>query len=245
MIDLGDQGLAALDSIDVPTDIVELSLSHNKLTTLPDSFFRRRPKIWRLDFWFNLLTDVSFLKCYGSLGYLDLRKSSLAFDELLDIGHIYIAHLRLEGNVFTKYTNTYPLTLPVILDRVWVIDGQFISDFIRKQARAFRETLAFGETVLRCRRNHTTLSPQTGVSQAANHFLAGDSIKLQRLLLLRIVDVARPAGDVKDGLWRALGAGRFIETGEIPLRGSTPRLLLCAFLERVPDHKCRSRSIYM
>jgi hypothetical protein len=323
-MDLRDQGIDVLDTAEIPTDIVDLGLANNQLTTLPNTFFRHRPKLWKLDLSSNLLVDLSFLRCYGSFGHLDLRNNCLAFDELLDIAHIYIAHLRIEGNDFSKHTNNCPLTLPVILEHVWIIDGQFISDFIRKQARAFRETLAFGQTVLACRRIPTTTSQQIGATQAASSFLAGDSVKFHKngeimtssgvsihsndrlpqihrlrhlatlfpprlavgtfadyfglamgilslewldtpievipravchdywvwncegveglepyerlLLLLRICESARPHDDVEAALWKALGVINFIETGDIPMRGATPRLLLCAFLERIPDH---------
>jgi hypothetical protein len=179
-LDLSDQEIDILDTAEIPPETVELCLANNQLTTIPEDFFKHHPKLWKLDLSSNLLTDLSFLKCYGSFGYLDLRHNCLALDELLDIAHIYIAHLRLEGNNFSTHTNDYPLTLPVILDRVWIIDGQFISDFIR-QAQAFLETVSFGRTVLACRRIPTTILQQIGPTQASNSFLAGDTIKFSKI----------------------------------------------------------------
>jgi hypothetical protein len=56
------------------------------------------------------------------------------------------------------------------------------------------------------------------------------------LLLVRIVDEAVPETEAEIALWKALKLARFIQTGELPLRGETPRLLLCACLERSPEH---------
>jgi hypothetical protein len=56
------------------------------------------------------------------------------------------------------------------------------------------------------------------------------------LLLLKIFDEARPETEVEIRLWKALKVSSFIQTGDIPQRGTVPRLILCAFLERSPEH---------
>jgi hypothetical protein len=325
LLDLRDQNLPSLDSSLIPADAEFLFLSLNQFVTLPS--LRPFPKLWVIDLRGNLLIDLSFLACFAALGYLDLRDNFLTFDELRSIRHIYIEHLRIDGNEFTKFTDAYPLTLTAILERVWIIDGQFISDFIRAQARAFSRTLAFGETVLSCRRFPTAVGPHTGASQAAAAFLGsvretgeivspgavilktndllpqinrlrqlmgkftvelphcnfvchlglalgilamewinepigaipevvcpgfwvayGDEIeKLEpyerMLLLLKIGDVARPQSEMDRELWDCLGIVRFLQTGDIPMRGTSQRLLISAFLERcnvVPHNVDRS-----
>jgi hypothetical protein len=323
VVELRNQGLFEFNPSLITAETTEVLLSDNQLTTLPSKCFRGRSRIWTLDLSGNFLADLSFLKPFGALGYVDLRNNCLAFDELLDIVHIYIAHLRVDANPFSKYTEAYPLTLPALLERAWIIDGEFISDSIRRQAKAFRETIAFGETVLACRRVQTTISPLTGVSQIAVGFLASDTVKytkrgevissagvqlqsndqqpqLQRLrhlstlyppvlpsgtfldylsvalgilsiewmkepmdaiprvfchgywvlkcgemvnleqyerllLLLLISDRARPQTDVEQELWKSLALAKYLQTGDVPVHGSSPRLLLSAFLERSPD----------
>jgi Leucine-rich repeat (LRR) protein len=158
VVDLSARGLFEFDPSLITTDTVELRIPDNQLTCLPSETFKGKSKIWSLDFSRNFISNLSCLKHFGALGYLDLRNNCLAFDELLDIEHIYIAHLRIDANPFSKLTEVHPLTLPALLKRVWIIDGQFISDFVRKQARSFRETIPFGETVLACRRIQTTFS---------------------------------------------------------------------------------------
>ena len=320
IVDLRDKQLTTLEPSSVPNDVEELLLSNNSLATLPGNMFQRKFALWKLDLSFNCLTDLSFLQCFGGLGYLDIRNNLLFFDELLQIQHIYIAHLRLESNEFSKIANANPLTIPAILERVWVLDGQFISDFIRKRAKEFKETLAFSETVLACRRVKTTISQNSSISKAAMAFLGGESFRVRSdgdftssqglslnschaqpqvvrlrhlctlsqpvlpngsfleyfalalgilalewmnvpldvivrvvapgywacnsdtfsgleqferlMLLLRVCETIAPETAIEDGLWQALGAGRYIQTGEAPMIGATPRLLICAFLER-------------
>jgi hypothetical protein len=258
-------------------------------------------------------------RAFTALGVLDLRGNRLALDDLLAIRGVYIAHLRIDGNLFTPFTDSCPLTLPAVFERAWIIDGQFISDFIRTQSRAFSRTLAFGETVLACRRFPTALPPQTGPSQGAATFLgtvretgeilSAGGIQLKNndhlsqiyrlrhlsslcppsvppgefydyfalalailsvewimvgispipnvfcpaywkacgeeierlepferlLLLLKIADIARPDGTIQTELWNSLGVMKFVNSGDIPMRGAPPRLLICAFLERTQD----------
>ena len=321
--DLQGKSLTTVDSASVPRDVEELLLSNNNLSTLPLELFRNKVGLWKIDLSSNVLTDLSFLECFGALGYLDLRNNYLMIDELLQISHIYIAHLRIESNSFSQFTNSYPLTIPAILERVWVIDGEFISDFVRKQAKEFKETILFSDTVLACRRVPTSIAPHTSISQVAMTFLGGDKFRtkppgdfmcskgvslnsnndlpqimrlkylyeihpielppgafsdyfglalgimamewmdvpfeviprvtarrywasnselfnklepFERLLLLyKICQVAVPGNQYETGLWKALNAIRFVQTGNIPMLGSTARLVISAFLERAEE----------
>jgi hypothetical protein len=323
VVDLSGQGLFEFDASLITPDTTEVRIPDNQLTSLPPQTFKGRSHIWILDFNGNFLADLSYLKCFGALGYLDLRNNCLAFDELLDITHVYVAHVRLDGNPFSKLIEDQPLTLPALLDRAWIIDGEFISDYTRRLAKSFRETIAFGETILACRRIQTTISPLTGVSQVAMTFLSGDTVQFGRvgevissagvllksldrqpqierlrhlamiwppkvgeggfvdyfglalgilsaewmngqmdliprmichdywvwscegmqrlepyerlLVLLKIVEMARPTTEVEKGLWRALDADKFLQTGEVPMHGATPRLLISAFVERIHE----------
>ena len=150
VVDLRGRNLTTVEISAVPKYVEELLLSNNSISTLPLELFRNKVALWKIDLASNTLVDLSFLECFGALGYLDLRNNYLMIDELLQISHIYIAHLRIESNMFSQFTNAYPLTIPAILERVWVIDGQFISDFVRRQAKEFKETLLFADTVLAC-----------------------------------------------------------------------------------------------
>lgn len=323
VFDRRGEHLTTIDPASIPNDVEEILLSNNNFATLPAATFQRKFALWKCDLSMNCLTDLSFLSHYGGLGYLDLRNNSLLFDELLQISHISIAHLRVDGNEFSNITNSHPLTIPAILERVWVLDGFFISDFTRRRAKEFKETLAFAEAVLACRRVKTTISKHTSVSQAAMAFLGGETFRTRSdgdfsssqglalnschlqpqiirlrhlstlypptlppghfldyfslalailglewmnipfdliprvtapgywacnsdsfnnleqferlLLLLSLCDKIAPETSIEDELWQALGAVHFIQTGEAPLQGSTPRLLVCAFMERSPD----------
>jgi hypothetical protein len=54
---------------------------------------------------------------------------------------------------------------------------KFTHDSIHRQAKAFRETIALGETVLVCRRVQTTISSRAAVSQIAVGFLSSVTVK--------------------------------------------------------------------
>ena len=323
VVDLRGRNLTTVEISAVPKYVEELLLSNNSISTLPLELFRNKVALWKIDLASNTLVDLSFLECFGALGYLDVRNNYLMIDELLQISHIYIAHLRIESNLFSQFTNSNPLTIPAILERVWVIDGQFISDFVRRQAKEFKETLLFADTVLACRRVPTSIAPQTSISQVALTFLGGDKFRtkppgdfmcskgvslnsnndlpqiqrlkylceihpvvlpqgvftdyfamalgilavewmdapfesiprvaarrywacnsedfgklepFERLLLLyKICNEVVPGNDVEKGLWQALNAIRYVQTGDIPMIGSTPRLVISAFLERAEE----------
>ncbi|OHT00223.1 hypothetical protein TRFO_33138 [Tritrichomonas foetus] len=325
-VDLSSKDLRTVSPTDIPFETLDLDLSNNKIERLPENVFQEKSKLWNVNLSNNLLNDLSFAKHFTSLGIFDLRNNNLSIDELLDIFHIYIMHLKLDGNDFSSKINSN-LLLPAILTRVWIIDGIFISDYTRKLAKSYKESLSFGEEILCLRKVKYKKNEYAGVNNTAQNFLNGTSIKfselgsfickngvllqnnndqpqIHRLNLLmqffppeipegtfseyfglalgilaylwlqipidiipRIVcgnywlivikeiekmeqfqfwlvlmkisqnvgQTISPDDEINQNLWDCLAVPYFLQTGEIPKPGSTPRLLLTAYIERSPD----------
>jgi hypothetical protein len=169
--------LSVLSPEDIPILTSTLLVSNNQLSTIPPGIFTSYRHIWRIDASYNRLSSLKFLVYFHALHTLDLRDNLLELDELLDIRHIHILHLKLSSNPFERFTSKFPLIIMALLKRAWVIDGQFIPDYSRQLAKKFKNTRQFGETILAARRAQIACLPMAGASNSARTFLAGTSCK--------------------------------------------------------------------
>jgi hypothetical protein len=177
IVDLQRRDLKNVEREQVPYETETLILSNNQLTALTPGIFDRHFAIFDIDLSFNELTSLKALVYFKGLNELDLRHNCLEIDELLDLRHIHIFHLRLSDNNFQKYTHKYPLTIIALLKRCWIIDGTFITDHTRAQAKEFKKTINFSNTILAARRSQPKELRMAGATSSAQSFLAGTSCK--------------------------------------------------------------------
>lgn len=319
---LSNQNRTSINKEEIPYKTTYLNFSKNQIEKLDDDIFEESPKLWSVDLSNNKLKSLSFARSLTSLELFDLSFNNLYLDNFLDIFHVYIIHLKLKGNPFYSKINNF-LLLPAIFTRAWIIDGIFITDYMRKQAKEYRESLNFGEEIMKLRKDQYTTSKQASISNSAQSFLNGISVKFKEpgsyisctglqvieftekpqinrlnliyeinppelikgtskdylgitmgilsffwmrvpvdiiprivcgnfwmviirqiekmeqyqliLLLMKISEVIESDDEIQNNIWNCLGVPYFLQTGEIPKPGSTPRLLLSAFIENSPD----------
>ena len=177
VFDSEGKNLETLDPIEIPHQTTNAILSNNHFTVLPENLFNETPRIWKIDLKHNYLRDLAFMQSIKALGRLDISYNDLEVDELLQIRHIYMVFLYCTGNGFQHYFSPHPLTMLCLLKRVWIIDGNFITDYARKMAKEFKGTLTFGETVLAARRDKPSELKSMGTTQMTQAFLSGTSCK--------------------------------------------------------------------
>lgn len=314
---LSNQNKKTISKNEIPRQTTYLNISRNHIVQLPDDLFGDCPKLWNIDMSNNKLKNIPSLHKFTALGILDLSDNDLAIDNLLDIFHLYILHIKLSGNPFYSQMNNF-LILPTLLPQVMIIDGIFITDHMKKQAKEYKETISFGEEILKLRKNQYATGTYASVSNSAQLFLGGTTIKLDDpgtfiskngillkrnadqpqierlrfistfypselingtfndyfglalgilsyfwlqvsvdyiprticgnywmlmvrqiekmeqfqllLLLLNINELIVPEDEHQKTMWECLAVPYFLQTGEIPTIGSSPRLLLSAFI---------------
>lgn len=173
------QNLEELDPNEIPADATTINISNNNFSTLPQETFNQKMKVYKFYISHNNLIDLSFLRCFEALTTLDISFNQLEIDELLQIRHIYILFLNAERNGFVDKLKDHPLSLVVILKRVWIINGTFVTDYARQMAKQYKKTLEFGESILDARREKLSEHSSSGTINAARHFLIGTSFKFQ------------------------------------------------------------------
>ena len=175
--DLRARELETVDREDIGVDTECLLLSNNRLAQLSAQVFNGRYKMWDVDLSKNELRNVRALAIYKILHLLDLSDNCLELDDLLDLRPIFVFSLKLEGNPFDRFTNDNILFYIALLKRVWVIDGIFVTDYLRQRAKEFKKSMCFSETVLAARRTPITQHPTASSAVAASSFLAGTECK--------------------------------------------------------------------
>lgn len=177
VVDMSGKELTEITAEQIPFEAETILLNNNKFKTINPEVFHFRPNVWNIDLSYNNLKDLMFIKGYKSLGTLNLSYNDLQLDDLITIAHIYTLHIRIQSNGMQKYIFDKPLILPALLDRVWIIDGVFISDFMKKQAKIFKESIEYGEAIKYSRKEQQTFLLNTGAHQAANFIIAGSSFQ--------------------------------------------------------------------
>lgn len=319
---IANQNRTTISKNEIPNKTTYLDLSRNQIEKLDNDFFENCPKLWNVNLSHNKLKTLSFAHDLAAIEVLDISYNNLSFDNLIDIFHIYVIQLKLQGNKFISKINNF-LVLPAVLTHAWIINGIFITDYMRKQAKEFSESLSFGEEIMKLRKDQYTTSKQASISNSAHDFLNGTAVKFNEpgtyisrtgllmkeynekpqinrlnlimqlnpiellngtftdylgvsmgilsffwmqipvdliprtlcgnywmvivrqiekieqyqlvLLLMKISEVIEPEDEIRKSIWECLGVNYYLQTGEIPKSGSTPRLLLSAFLENSPD----------
>ncbi|EAY18198.1 hypothetical protein TVAG_122640 [Trichomonas vaginalis G3] len=175
------QGLSleVINPDEIPEDATFIDLSNNNFLSIPPETFISKTKVFKFSIANNILTDLSFLRCFEALVSLDISSNQLEIDELLQIRHIYIIFLNAQKNSFVDKLKDNPLTLIIILKRAWIINGTFVTDYARQIAKQYKKTLEFGESILNARREKLSEHNTASTTQAAKHFLIGTSFKFQ------------------------------------------------------------------
>lgn len=323
LTDLCGRDLTEVKLDDIPKDTEYLDLSNNKISCLPSDIFRKRFNILSINLKNNNISNLSFLRVFKVLKMLNIENNNLEVDDLLNIRHLYIQDLRIKFNGFYQHFATKPLVLVTILKRVWIIDGQFITDYVKQSAREYKRTLEYAEAILGARKEKNVELKFTGATKAVANFLKGSSLKnddiglfmhpkgimlqsytkrpqleklaylageyemsvpdgdfidifalilgilsvhwanmsidlIPRLLarpfwglkandieklenweqwvyLYKLNEIISPRTNIEVDLWKMLRLDHYLKTGEIPLPGSNPKLLLTALLYRAVD----------
>lgn len=173
VLDLSEKDLTEIKPEEIPADVKKINLQDNKIKHLPSDIFLNCLKLTALNLKNNVISNLEFLECFKALINLDLRNNKIEVDDILAIKHIYILFFNSTNNGFNDKMKIHPLTFVNILPRVWIFDGTFISDYIRKNAAKFRNTLAFSDTVLNARREKPTECATMTSAQQVSNFLAG------------------------------------------------------------------------
>ena len=175
--DFRSKDLETIDTNDISTDVEHLLLSNNKLTELPHRLFVGKHKIWDIDLSKNQLTDVKALQIFKILHLLDLSDNCLEIDEILDLRPIFIFNLVIHGNGFQRFAGDNILYYVALLKRAWAIEGFFVTDYMRKQAKNFKKSMKFSETILAARRLQIPEHKTCSTAVAAQSFLSGTECK--------------------------------------------------------------------
>ena len=176
IVDISRRGLTSLSKSDIPRDACDVDASYNLLTSLPVDVFAERPRIWNINLRGNKISRLDFLRDMTSLGVLDLGENRLTLDSLTDVFHMHIMHLKLDGNESLSGL-TEPLFLPAVFPHAWIINGSFMTDFTRRVAAQFRDSLQFAEQALALRKYNTKKGDYVSPSNAAERFLAGTTFR--------------------------------------------------------------------
>ncbi|OHT16305.1 hypothetical protein TRFO_13318 [Tritrichomonas foetus] len=320
IFDVRNTDKTTLSSDDVPSITEEFIASHNRLSSLDFDFFFAKNHVFSIDLSYNQLTDLSFLRCFRSLGFLDISHNFLDLDNLFDLRNTVIVRLYFKNNNFDDLNQKYPMLIPTILSHAWVINGTFISDYQKQIFKNYENTLEFGNLIISNSRFKITKSNHSSTAQAGKGYIfdhdfeynngvkfttplgttpfkfdefpqierirylsrfshfelpngdfndyfgltlgillkvwIGESIyiiprmlcrvywfniyeDIQKMenwellvVLVAILGKIRIYNKIETELWDALNLERFLKTGIIPQIGSTPRLILAAYISR-------------
>jgi hypothetical protein len=147
-IDLRRLGKTELTPDEVPSRAERLLLSYNNIRTFPSTFFYSHSSLWELDLSHNRLTSLDFLRCYRALGILDISWNHLPIISLLDLRSAVILRLTLHNNRFDDFAAEFPMFIPTLLRRCWIINDSFITDAERTANREYEATLAYGNALI-------------------------------------------------------------------------------------------------
>lgn len=173
VFDIHEQDRSEIKQEEISAEVKQINLANNKFRTFPPDVFNHCYKLTSLILNHNEISNLEFLSCFKALLELDFRNNQIEVDDILAIKHIYILFLRSSNNRFNEKLRVHPLSFVVLLPRVWIFDGTFITDYIRNNAAKFRNTLAFSETVLNARRTKQIESATMTSAQLVSNFLAG------------------------------------------------------------------------
>ena len=160
-----------LDEKEVPNSVEEYIASYNNISSIYFEYFFLKVHIATIDLSYNQLTDLTFLRCFNSLRYLNVSHNFLDLDSLLDIRNIVIARLYIKYNNFDELHKKFPQVIPTILSHAWVINGIFITDYQRKMNKNYETTLEFGNVILANTRYRSVKSKFTSTAQAGKHYI--------------------------------------------------------------------------
>lgn len=142
---------------DIPEDAERVILANNQIETLPINFFSRKKQITEIDLSRNKLISTEYVQVFRCLNVLDLRFNNLKVEDLYHLRFTTICHLKLYGNPFQSDPDYNPLIVPAIVSKAWIIDGTFVSDYIRKMASDLRTSKSFYEIVRPVKYNEKNL----------------------------------------------------------------------------------------
>lgn len=325
-LDFSHKEIDELIASDIPNDTEEIDVSYNNLLELDSSIFFKKIKIWLINLRHNQLSSLSFLRCFKSIGFLDISDNLIEIDDLFDLRDTVIVQINLKNDYFDHLSKSDPFVIPTILSHSWIINNEFITDYQRECYSKYEETLEFGNSVLLWRRFKGPKPVNSSVHQAGKNYILDHQIEIQTGndvvfnpplgetayrtdnksqidkikylstnflfhfqlpegefsdyfgLALGILSVLWVGGNVDsiprllcraywfnlsediynmanwellvvlylifikvqqlgtfsmhNDIWKSLNVERYITTGKIPLIGSTPRMILAAFMSR-------------
>ena len=117
-----------------------LLLSENRLTSLA-GIECCQGRLWKLDVRGNMINNLSAFGSFEQIGELDLSKNYITFDDLINISHVHIMSLRLDGNSALIGSNgsleEYRRNVIYLLPLIWCLDGCIITAAERHAVSTF------------------------------------------------------------------------------------------------------------
>ena len=147
-VDLRNSSKTELLQDEIPNDTEVLLASHNEISEIDFRFFFKNSYLWEIDLSHNNLKDLSFLKPFKTLGFLDISANNIGIEQLLDLRQTIILRINLSDNRFDSVMQQHPLFIPTLLSKSWIIDDHFITDFERGIHRKYIDSLEFGSILL-------------------------------------------------------------------------------------------------
>lgn len=136
VLDMRRARLETLHGFDLCTSVVVLLASHNQLPSLDGVGGCRQ--LWRLDVSHNKLTSLEGLSSFAALGCVNVEHNNLTWGALQPLARVNVIQLELrEGNPRLAAGLTelqYRACVITLLPRLWVLDGQFITEEERARA---------------------------------------------------------------------------------------------------------------
>lgn len=178
-LDFSHKELEELNSTDIPNDTEELDVSYNNLFELDFSTFFKKIRVWFLNLSHNQLSSLSFLRCFKSIGFLDVSDNLIEIDDLFDLRDIVIVRINLKNEYFNHLSKSDPYVIPTILRHSWIINDDFITDYQRECYSKYEETLEFGNSILLWRRFKGPKPVHSSVHQAGKNYILDHQIESQ------------------------------------------------------------------
>ena len=136
VLDMRRARLETLHGFDLCTSVVALFASHNQLPSVDGVGDCRQ--LWRLDVSHNRLSSLEGLSSFAALGYVNVEHNDLTWGALQPLARVNLIQLELRaGNprVCAGLSELhYRACVVALLPRLWVLDGQFITEEERGRA---------------------------------------------------------------------------------------------------------------
>ena len=137
VLDMRRSKVETLSGFDVCTSLTALYASHNQLTDLDGVDDCRQ--LWRLDVSHNQVASLEGVSTFTALGYLNVEHNKLTWASLQPLARVNLIQLDIQrGNTGLQLGSLTDLQfracVMAVLPRLWVLDGQFITEEERHRA---------------------------------------------------------------------------------------------------------------